>query len=730
MEVRPKLKHNALFIQTEHGLLVTGEGPSFHIKGKSIPRWISTLKPYLNGDYTLDQLCAKLDPAQREHMVRLIEMLMQKGILKNHIPEATDLLSASIQKRFQSQLEYIEHFVDSPQKRFRQFRDSAIVLYGAGEILLSMALFLLHNGLKELSLIVTDSVDSYRATLEPEVTLLCQSDCEIKITIIAGNFATIQETLKNTAVVVYCSDQGSLQEIATLNQQCIHHGRLFLSVTPLPGQMMLGPLVQAGQGPCWLCAMMRLSANSDYQMQASLWQKITLGESIIAVDEIFSRPLARRIGQGLGFELFKHLTQCLSGETTNGVLFQHLDTLESSHSTLLQHPRCPVCSHLNSESVIHRLAEVISGERDDKRSEAEIYAQNQRLFDARLGIFRGFVDDTIEQIPLKRSHISGGSPDQFMHQAMQASGFSLDSPLLARMQTLKNALGAYCAYLPDKRAMLFASQRELMVQEKVVIPAQEFSTWAGILPCGLDDKVAWLPGYSSSKHEFVLLPAAIAYPSSYLNRPGIFEQTTLGTTVATTFAEAFMGGLFSALEWECQQAIAQGHSTFLTLNSDNIEASDPTDEDLHFLAQSARRFARPFVLHEVIWDLPIATIIASTIDEAPSTIITMGIELAGTQALKVALQKLVEKLQQQADSYPSHATATDDLSFLFNAPHMYTTNPSLRRPEVTLKQIENTFQQAGRDIIFVQMASDDIWHASTLISGKVLLTRSLTARER
>src|SRR5579884_1125426 len=212
-DFRPKLKHNALFLQTEEGLFVTGEGPGFHIKGRSIARWIAALKPYLTGDYTLEQLCARLEPTQREHVVRLMKTFQQRGVLKNWLPEAPGILSEAVRSQFRAQIEYIDHFIDYPQEHFKKFRESSILLHGTGESLKALALFLLRNGLQSLSLFVLDTPAAYLSALETDVYALQQKGCEAGVTIVSETPLSASTSLDGYDVIVYCADNGSLRDI-------------------------------------------------------------------------------------------------------------------------------------------------------------------------------------------------------------------------------------------------------------------------------------------------------------------------------------------------------------------------------------------------------------------------------------------------------------------------------------------------------------------------------------
>src|SRR5689334_21218390 len=123
-EIRPQLAHDAVILPPGQGVLCKRDNAVFRLTGKSIARWLSALGPYMTGEYTLEKLCDGLEPAQRETVTRLVETLLQRGILTSPQPEAPDLLPEEVRATFRAQIEFINHFTDRPQELFRAFRES------------------------------------------------------------------------------------------------------------------------------------------------------------------------------------------------------------------------------------------------------------------------------------------------------------------------------------------------------------------------------------------------------------------------------------------------------------------------------------------------------------------------------------------------------------------------------------------------------------------------------
>ena len=715
----PQLKHNSVFLEYKEGVLIQNEDKKFLIRGKSIARWISVLSPYLTGAYTLEQLCQRVGPDRRAQVASLLTMLLEKGLLKNALPEPPDVLSQAVSHQFHAQIAYIDHFVDQPHKRFRDFRQSSILLTGSGESLRALALSLLRNGIEKLFLAPSDGAEAYAPSLEAEADVLRRNGCPIDISIQAHASQSAIENLDDYDVVVYCTDGGSLQEIAALQKRCFIAGRAFLASTIVAGYAMLGPYVQPPSGPCWYCAQLRFSTNSDDQSAASLWRSIALGSTPYEPDAALFDPQARRIGNGLAYELFKILSGALPSETQNGVIFQHLDTLETFQSPLLQHPLCPVCTQVDHDTSLHQLQETIAGQHDSALTLAEAYEQHQSLFDKRVGLFQGFTDKTLEQVPLKQSQITLNSPDlSRASQKIDITCFSMKTIHEARIATFTRAIESYARSVPDTRTMLFATPQALSTSEKIALSPQVFSHWSGGASLAPQKPIFWLPAYSFLQKTVVSLPAAAVYTSSLLNKHMLFERTTAGWAVDTSYRATLTKGLLSALTYSALRKLLKGEGSLRSISIDPL-----ADAYLAFLLQSAERFARPFTAFMVTYSGPVSIILVRTTDTSSQPVVALGFHLSAQEALKAALLDFVGRLQtlQSGGTLPASMSTFFPGALPFHDLNVVEESAPLADTHATIEAVEDDLQATGRDLLFVETTPADIRAAKTLVSGVVLL---------
>jgi bacteriocin biosynthesis cyclodehydratase domain-containing protein len=736
--LRPKLKHNWVFIQTADGLLVKGEEKDFYLKGKSIARWVFALKPYLTGEYTLEQLCKKLAPAQREHMQQILTHLWQKGVVINLLPEAPeDLLPSEILQQFRAQIEYLAHYIDYPQKQFRQWRESSLLLHGSGESLTALALFCLRNGLKRITLSPVDSARPVGTltSLEREATELRQAGCPVDIEVLAHPFTSPDFSLAGYDLVVYCSNQGSLKDIYALQARCWQAGKAFLAATPLGREMMLGPLAlgkaskarvadaegEVRETPCWLCALLRYAAHSETEIQALLWRGLALG------GETLEMPLfpavARRVGQGLGFELFKTLTGAARSELEHGVNLHNVETLESEFSRVEQHPLCPLCSQVVPDDARDQLEAVLAGSRDHEYSDDELYEKCLDLLNPHTGLFTAFQDEELEQLPLKTSRLVGYAPTS-LRESLAKQVFVLDTPHQARLLALKQSTSRYVGYLPDARSLLCATPQALRAEGKIPVLPQEFATWSGTQAPGPDESMAWLPAYALLRQSQVYVPAAGVYTHAWPNRDGVFERTWAGTATETSFERLIQVGLSSALTYEYRKHLLHQRCQLKTLDLSELV---PEDVDLTFLGRCVTRLARTFALHKVDATLPLHAVLAQTNDTDGPELATLGLGLSLPEAARAALNNLVGGLQALEEKKTGLAESDEGFVPFAVLPKQSSVADQAGRDlseEVqTWTQAQEQLQKQGYDLIFVHTTSSDLWQKQVLLSGTVLLQR-------
>ncbi|GAB3932213.1 hypothetical protein GCM10027614_00950 [Micromonospora vulcania] len=128
LDVRPKLRHDVVFLDAPAGAYLRGPDTAFLIKGKSAFRWLTSLSPYLTGEHTVRQLTASLNQGQQQTVLTLVRALLARGFAKD-AGDRTEV-AEPVARRFAPQIEFVDHFVDDPTGRFLRFHDARVVLSG------------------------------------------------------------------------------------------------------------------------------------------------------------------------------------------------------------------------------------------------------------------------------------------------------------------------------------------------------------------------------------------------------------------------------------------------------------------------------------------------------------------------------------------------------------------------------------------------------------------------
>ncbi|WP_149404687.1 TOMM precursor leader peptide-binding protein, partial [Dictyobacter arantiisoli] len=643
--IRPKLRQTIAFQLDNGNLLFTGDGRYFLLKGRSAVRWFSSFGTYLDGTHTLEELCRGMNPTVSDMIVKCTHELIQQGILKDASPEDPALLAKEVYHYFRPQIEFIDHYADTPQQRFKDFRESRILLVGSGEALIALGNSLLNNGLRDLLLAPTDTMHRYREILTSTVDNLRQHGIEASLSLLDASSHRSDAYLDTYDIVVYCSENGSLDEIFELNQKCLARRIKFLPAHIFNGKAFIGPLVNPTiTDPCWFCGQMRLAANSDADSARMLWQTLALKDAFRFKESAVSYPVINMLGNSLSFELFKVFTGITPSEDKNIVIVRDIETLASKRELLVKHPRCPFCSLVDLDIYTHHLLDFVVGVHDHPTTSKDLLERSSRLMDSSFGLFGAFQDDDIEQIPLRCTKLSISTSIFAQGTHPEITMYSPENVQEARYAALLEAVCHYSMALPDARSMLLMTREDVHKIDKQAIAPEAFLTWSGIHLNEQDKPLRWLPAFSLFSENIHYVPAAAAYPYSELNSQRSFEKTLAGFAVGSTFRDVQISGMLSALTSLHIEELLRMQSAVIELTQKEMPAPDP---DLTFLLTTIQRFPQTFTLLEVVHSSPVHIIIVYTKEDPEKALVTLGYGLSGREALKMALHGMVARLQAQ-----------------------------------------------------------------------------------
>ncbi|MEU5725446.1 TOMM precursor leader peptide-binding protein [Micromonospora sp. NPDC047738] len=560
--MRPKLRHDVVFLDAPAGAYLRGPDSAFLIKGKSAFRWLTSLSPYLTGEHTLGQLTAALDQGQRQTVLTLVRALISRGFAKDAGDRSE--LSEPVARRFAAQIEFIDHFADDPTGRFQRFHAARVALCGEGETLFAAASGLLRNGCVRLDLHPDDDPARYAEALRPELAELRADGLPAEV-----RFPTGGPDPRAVDAVLCCTGPAGLARLAELARAAHRDGPLLVPVIWDDRRAVVGPTVGAGQAPCWHCAQLRLAAGDDPAAAAEFWRQLAVGDPAAAA--ALPEVTARMLGNAAAFELFRALTGAVAPDTAGGVLLLDAATLESSRERVLPHPGCPVC----------RDVEVTAPE-PPAGSDDETYQRAEALVSPNAGVFTRFVDDPLEQAPLKTARLR--LPGR--RGSREVSAFDVHTVMGARLAAYRAAVRDHAARYADPAAAVTASAAELRERGEHPVPWTDLATATAVPP--EDRPVRWLPAVVLGRAESVWVPAALALPTSAFNAEGWAEPTVAGAAAAGTLDEVIDQGLADALAYRALTAALRGRGGPRVVNEEDLVG----DDDTAFVVKAAHRFGR------------------------------------------------------------------------------------------------------------------------------------------
>jgi len=205
-EMRPKLLRDVSFMPLHDGVTIQNSRLQCTLKGHSLYELIACLAPHLNGKASLEELMSGLTDGKRSSVGRLIEILVEKGFVRNHDPEPDVALTPAERSHFAHQLKFIEHSESTPCRRFLRFRNSLIAVSGSGTACAALAASLLRNGARHLLLLRAE--DRTRESASKEIQRLSAAGVE-------SSFECIADLAGESSwdMVLYAADRSDLAEV-------------------------------------------------------------------------------------------------------------------------------------------------------------------------------------------------------------------------------------------------------------------------------------------------------------------------------------------------------------------------------------------------------------------------------------------------------------------------------------------------------------------------------------
>ncbi|MBY8877936.1 TOMM precursor leader peptide-binding protein [Actinacidiphila acidipaludis] len=580
----------------------------------------------MTGQLSMAELCEGLDESRRRTAIALMRTLLDRGFARDVPPADDTVLDPAVSELFAPQINFVEHVMHAdrrtPQELFARFRSSRVLVSGPpGDVGTAVVRGLLRNGLAEVS--VDDT--SWGQVFDSDLAYLAEAGAPASVAV----SGTAPADLAAFDVVVRVADSRDSTGLLELTRRLGAvtgplggAGPRLVPVVADSGRVVLGPVSGPDDRPCWVCAQLRLSANSDPGLTAEFWRGLALGP-LVAEPENGSAITRSMVGNAVAFEVFRLGSGQLQPDDERHAVIQDLTTLESRRERVLPHPACPM-RHGRAED----------GERPEPPvDDNDAYGRASVLVSPSMGLMSGWTDESFKQIPLKMGRVRLGPAGALTDTAREIAAFDVDTILVARTRAVRTAVACYVGRLgpvgPD------GAHRT--ADGAAVLPPERLEIF-----CGLGDDPQPPPGglrtavslHDGSRWQ---VPAAALYPLSAANARLRFEPGSAGAAADWTPDAVRERGLCSALARRGLVRALSGAAPAALVDEGRLAG----DDEVAFALGSLRHFGRTARVLALPGAAPAAAVLAVVEDADGTADWAVGSALSVRGAVRAAVRDAV-----------------------------------------------------------------------------------------
>lgn len=745
---RPRVRRDVLFTETPKGVIFHNADGGFQVASPSAYRFATLLVPHLDGGRTVAEICEGFKEPQKAMVGSLVKALYARGFARP-VPDRAEgeaSVDPAVAARFAQQIAYVDHYADGAEGRFAAFRNTRVAVLGEGPVARWCALSLIRNGCAsvgvEAALAEGPATAAEFGALRAEAEELTAggSPAEVAVLPDAGSGAVGWDAYAGYDVVVAAAGRDAFGTSVALLRQGVPEGRLLLPAWIFGGRVVVGPAGTPDAEGCVACAALRLGATGDVAVAADLWSGLALnGPASHGGSGAAPRgPLAAMVGNLLGYEVFRLVTEALPAETRGQVLLQDTASFDVLAERLLPHPRCPFCRTQAAPAEPVDLAEaagrpvfrpVVAAAPEDGATEGPLADLDRRSLAVRpsVGVFTRYADEPVTQTPLKVGAVEVGLGAAGTRTVV---AFDVQHTAGARLRALDAAAAVYAEHVvPTVPVGAGSPSGHEQAPHRVDPDALTTATGAGG-----DPVASWVLATSLLTKEPVRVPAGAVRPFGPDNPDRRFEPSRAGAGAGPGLPEASAAGLLSALAHDALRRSVRGAGRTAVIPPAVFDEAPET----RFLLRSAGHLGLDVELLGLGEEerTGVSVVLARTRTTGPDGPggWAVGAALARADAATDALRDLLGAAQLAAEgalgaedaSGTEHAPDTGDplLADLDPALVPVTADaPAPALPAVTWADVLERLAAAGRDALVVPTHAADL-PAAGIHTVRVLLTRA------
>jgi len=453
---RPKLRDDAYYARTSDGICILTNSGKVVLNGPSIFQWVDRLAPYLDGTHTLEELTASMPVDRKEMTERVIGMLREQHVVvdaettENSAPR----LSAAERHRYRREIGFLGYFGPSAEQRFQAYRDSAVVLVGAGWMLVETVDAALCSGSRQLRIVVTGDCPTDEARLTECEQRARRRDPAQRVTHVSADTADEQQlsaVLNGAGIVIHACDRAAVARSYLLDRACGRLGIPFVSALLTGDEAWVGPFGSASQRPGWMSAWRRLLAHDGAGARAPR-PDADQSRPAVSNEENHGAAAPAVVAGQLMREVLRLLTGTAEQAAQAVMTRVDLLSLDTQRHRFLPHPFSLAVVRPDRASQFAAIRRLGDGERVD---EEEFDRRAVACLQRRLGVLGEVTERDFTQLPLAVSQVRVSDPVALLGPGAPlpvavGAGLSLAQ---ARRTAVLRGLALYASLMVDPRRM-------------------------------------------------------------------------------------------------------------------------------------------------------------------------------------------------------------------------------------------------------------------------------------
>lgn len=162
--MRPRLRQDVRFVECPDGAYVHGDHGTCTLRGRGAYAWLSRLAPALDGNRTVAELTAGLDPERRTVAEQVIAGLARQRFVADARDALRHGLSGQERRVYSAEIDFVGYVLDSPEHRFERVRRTRTALVGDGPLATALLEACLGIGIREMVVRTPGGAAGPRAT--------------------------------------------------------------------------------------------------------------------------------------------------------------------------------------------------------------------------------------------------------------------------------------------------------------------------------------------------------------------------------------------------------------------------------------------------------------------------------------------------------------------------------------------------------------------------------------